>query len=85
MVPDHNKTFTIGVYVGKQLKATGTGHSKQEAEGAAAAEAVKEYLKICPNPNLKRSKRHKSIDFRSKVCYNESITSKEGLACYALL
>ena len=46
--PDHNKTFTIGVYVGKQLKGTGTGHSKQEAEGAAAAEAVKEYLKKIP-------------------------------------
>lgn len=46
--PDHNKTFTIGVYVGKQLKGTGTGHSKQEAEGAAAAEAVKEYLKKMP-------------------------------------
>lgn len=46
--PDHNKTFTVGVYVGKQLKGTGTGHSKQEAEGSAAAEAVKEYLKKMP-------------------------------------
>ncbi len=43
--PDHDKTFTIGVYVGKQLKGQGTGHSKQEAEGHAAAEAVKGYLK----------------------------------------
>lgn len=43
--PDHNKTFTVGVYVAKQLKGTGVGHSKQEAEGAAAAEAVKSYLK----------------------------------------
>lgn len=42
--PDHDKTFTIGVFVGKQLKGQGTGHSKQEAEGAAAAEAVKVYL-----------------------------------------
>lgn len=46
--PDHDKVFTVGVYVSRQLKATGTGHSKQEAEGAAAAEAVKEYLKKMP-------------------------------------
>lgn len=44
--PDHDKTFTIGVYVGHQLKGTGTGHSKQEAEGKAAAEGVKGYLKL---------------------------------------
>lgn len=46
--PDHNKTFTVGVYVAKQLKGTGVGHSKQEAEGNAAAEAVKVYLKQFP-------------------------------------
>ncbi len=44
--PDHDKTFKIGVYVGRQLKASGVGHSKQEAEGNAAAEAVKGYLKL---------------------------------------
>lgn len=43
--PDHDKTFTIGVYVAGQLKGTGIGHSKQEAEGNAAAEGVKGYLK----------------------------------------
>lgn len=48
--PDHDKTFTVGVYVLRQLKGTGTGHSKQEAEGNAAAEAVKLYLKA--NPRL---------------------------------
>ena len=44
--PDHDKTFTVGVYVGKQLKGRGSGHSKQEAEGAAAAEGVKLYRKM---------------------------------------
>lgn len=44
--PDHDKTFTIGAYVGGQLKGQGVGHSKQEAEGNAAAEGVKVYLKI---------------------------------------
>lgn len=43
--PDHDKTFTVGVYVGGALKGRGEGHSKQEAEGNAAAEAVKLYLK----------------------------------------
>ncbi len=47
--PDHNKTFTVGVYVAHQLKGTGVGHSKQEAEGVAASEAVKLYLKQFPN------------------------------------
>lgn len=47
--PDHDKTFTVGVYVGKQLKGRGTGHSKQEAEGNAAAEGVKLYLKLQEN------------------------------------
>lgn len=44
--PDHDKTFTIGAYVGGQLKGQGVGHSKQEAEGNAAAEGVKVYLKL---------------------------------------
>lgn len=44
--PDHDKTFEVAVSVGGQLKATGTGHSKQEAEATAAAEAVKQYLKL---------------------------------------
>ncbi len=44
--PDHDKTFTVGVYVGKRLKGQGSGHSKQEAEGNAASEGVKGYLKL---------------------------------------
>ena len=47
--PDHDKTFVVGVYIGKQLKGHGSGHSKQEAEGNAAAEAVKLYLKADPS------------------------------------
>lgn len=44
--PDHDKIFTVGAYVGRQLKGRGKGHSKQVAEGNAAAEAVKGYLKL---------------------------------------
>lgn len=38
--PDHDKTFTVGLYLGSELVATGTGHSKQEAEQAAARAAL---------------------------------------------
>ena len=41
--PDHDKTFTVGIYVGNTLKGTGTGHSKQEAQTEAAREGVKKY------------------------------------------
>lgn len=41
--PDHDKTFTVGVYVGSSLKGVGSGHSKQEAQTAAAKEAIKKY------------------------------------------
>jgi ribonuclease-3 len=38
--PDHDKHFTIGVYLGKELVAEGDGKSKQEAEQSAAEEAL---------------------------------------------
>jgi ribonuclease-3 len=41
--PDHDKKFTVGIYVGNDLKGTGTGHSKQEAQTNAAREGVKKY------------------------------------------
>lgn len=41
--PDHDKNFTVGVYVGDELKGVGNGHSKQEAQTAAAKEGVKSY------------------------------------------
>ena len=43
--PDHDKTFTLGVFVGARKIGTGTGHSKQEAQTEAAAEAIKKYKK----------------------------------------
>jgi ribonuclease III len=39
--PDHEKKFTVGVYVGKELISQGTGESKQDAEQNAAKEALK--------------------------------------------
>lgn len=38
--PDHNKVFQMGVYIGETLFGTGEGKSKQEAEQAAAVQAM---------------------------------------------
>ncbi|MBI3494662.1 ribonuclease III [Candidatus Saccharibacteria bacterium] len=43
--PDHDKIFTLGVYVGNQLKGKGTGSSKQSAQQKAAEAAVEKYEK----------------------------------------
>jgi ribonuclease-3 len=43
--PDHDKTFSVGVFVGERMAGEGQGSSKQSAEQAAAAEALKAYIK----------------------------------------
>lgn len=43
--PDHEKIFTLGVYVGSELMGTGTGHSKQIAQQDAAKAALAAYAK----------------------------------------
>lgn len=44
--PDHDKVFTVGIYVGEALRGKGEGHSKQDAQTHAAVEGVKYYKKI---------------------------------------
>jgi ribonuclease-3 len=41
--PDHDKAFTIGVFVGGKLKGQGNGPSKQAGQTAAAQAALKHY------------------------------------------
>lgn len=41
--PDHDKIFTVGVYIGGELRGTGTGPSKQIGQQGAAQEALKRY------------------------------------------
>ncbi len=41
--PDHDKTFTVGAYVGSDLRGVGTGHSKQEAQTEAAKKGIESY------------------------------------------
>jgi len=38
--PDHNKSFTVGVFINKEQIAIGDGKSKQEAEQSAAVRAL---------------------------------------------
>ncbi len=38
--PDHDRVFTVGVYLGKEKVAEGHGRAKQEAEQAAAEKAI---------------------------------------------
>ncbi|MEK7163119.1 MAG: ribonuclease III [Patescibacteria group bacterium] len=38
--PDHDKSFTVGVYINREQVATGEGKSKQEAEQNAALRAL---------------------------------------------
>lgn len=40
--PDHDKKFTVGVFLGEQLVSEGSGDSKQDAEQSAARHALKE-------------------------------------------
>ncbi|HSX35927.1 MAG TPA: ribonuclease III [Patescibacteria group bacterium] len=41
--PDHEKVFTVGVYVGGKLKGTGQGPSKQHGQQKAAEAALTSY------------------------------------------
>ena len=41
--PDHEKTFTLGVFVGDKKMGEGEGPSKQIAQQEAAREAIRKY------------------------------------------
>jgi ribonuclease-3 len=43
--PDHDKTFTVGVFVNDKLRGQGTGPSKQHAQQKAAEAALQSYQK----------------------------------------
>ncbi len=44
--PDHDKIFSLGVFVGGKLKGKGSGSSKQIAQQQAAEAAVKAYQQV---------------------------------------
>lgn len=53
--PDHEKTFTIGVFVAGKLRGKGSGHSKQMGQQKAAEEALA-YFDNLPKSNSKRKR-----------------------------
>ncbi|MBR0482556.1 ribonuclease III [Candidatus Saccharibacteria bacterium] len=46
--PDHDKTFTVAVIIDGHICATGSGHSKQDAQVKAAEGAIRKYRKTHP-------------------------------------
>ncbi len=54
--PDHDKIFTVGVYLDKDLVAKGTGTSKQEAQTDAAEQGLKEKAWKGPKVNIVKKK-----------------------------
>jgi ribonuclease III, bacterial len=44
--PDHDKVFTLGVFVGEKLMGQGEGPSKQAAQQIAATKAIEKYKSI---------------------------------------
>ncbi|MBR5389510.1 ribonuclease III [Candidatus Saccharibacteria bacterium] len=54
--PDHDKTFTVAVYVGKKIYGVGVGHSKQDAQTAAAREGIKKIKSEHPSLSKKTKK-----------------------------
>ena len=59
--PDHDKTFTVGALINGHIKATGVGHSKQEAQVKAATEAIRQYKKTHPEETKSEYGKKKSI------------------------
>lgn len=55
--PDHDKQFTIGVFVSGKLRGKGAGHSKQTGQQRAAEEALKYYKKHSEKSPELRSKK----------------------------
>ena len=58
--PDHDKTFTVGIYVGDECICTGSGHSKQDAQTEAARRAILKYKKRFPDRIVEGLKLHKA-------------------------
>lgn len=48
--PDHERSFTVALFIGDELMGEGTGRSKKEAEQAAAREGIARLEKLGMNP-----------------------------------
>jgi ribonuclease-3 len=48
--PDHDKIFTVGVFINGELRGKGTGPSKQAGQQQAAEEALQHYARASATP-----------------------------------
>ncbi len=60
--PDHDKSFTVALYLGEESFATGEGHSKQEAQTNAARVGVRKLRKII-GPDAQEFTRVRKTEF----------------------
>ncbi len=60
--PDHDKNFTVALYVGEEVFTTGNGHSKQDAQTDAAIKGVKKFRKIL-GPEIDEFKKNLSKEY----------------------
>lgn len=58
--PDHDKRFIAHAYVSEELYGSGSGHSKKEAEQAAAREALDRLTEEAPESSLPTSREMRS-------------------------
>ncbi len=56
--PDHDKHFTVAMYIGDETFAIGEGHSKQDAQTEAAKLAVKKLRKMIGPDELEEFRRN---------------------------
>ncbi len=61
--PDHDKTFTVAVYVHNEMKGLGAGHSKQDAQEIAARKGIAYYEKIEAELAAKGISSEKGVEF----------------------
>lgn len=54
--PDHDKTFEVGVLIGREEISTGKGHTKKAAEQEAAYQALLALERGCPVHSSRRGK-----------------------------
>ena len=54
--PDHDKTFEVGVLIGREEISTGKGHTKKAAEQEAAYQALLALERECPVHSSRRGK-----------------------------
>lgn len=65
--PDHDRTFTIGLFVKGHMLGIGTGSSKQEAQSEAAEKAIQYYREKLSQKEVSDTHRAKAVSSASRL------------------